>query len=160
DLESALGKAVRSAGLTLGEPPARLELAVPRERAHGDWTTNLALTLARAAKQPPRAVAERIARAFPLDGTPFAAVEVAGPRFLHFRYRDHWLAALPGLIVEQGERFGRSAAAGGARVLVEYVSANPTGPMNIVSGRAAAVGSALVRLLAAAGYEAAGEFYV
>src|SRR6185503_18842080 len=109
---------------------------------------------------PPRAVAEAIAKHFPLDGSPFGAVEVAGPGFLNFRYRDGWLASLPGRIVAEGDRFGRSDAGGGEQVLVEYVSANPTGPMNIVSARAAAVGSALVRLLDHAGYVAGSEFYV
>jgi len=160
ELRSGLVQAVRDAGLESAGPPERLELAIPRERAHGDWTTNLAMILARSAKQPPRGVAERIAKHFRLDGTPFAAVEVAGPGFLNFRYREEWLAGLPGTIVTLGEGFGRSEDGAGERVLVEYVSANPTGPMNIVSARAAAVGSALVRLLEAAGYAAGSEFYV
>ena len=160
ELRSGLADAMRAAGLEAGERLERLELAVPRERAHGDWSTNLALVLAKQAKQPPRAVAERLAKGFRLEGTAFGAVEVAGPGFLNFRYRDGWLAALPASIVEQGERFGRSDAGAGERVLVEYVSANPTGPMNIVSARAAAVGSALVRLLSAAGYAPGSEFYV
>jgi arginyl-tRNA synthetase len=160
ELRSGLERALSAAGLDAGEVFARLELAIPRERAHGDWSTNLAMMLAKAVKQPPRAVAEAIARHFPLEGSPFATVEVAGPGFLNFRYRDAWLAALPARIAGEGERFGRSAAGAGERVLVEYVSANPTGPMNIVSARAAAVGSALVRLLDHAGYVAGSEFYV
>ena len=160
ELRSGLEHALRAAGLDPGPALERLELAIPRERSHGDWTTNLAMMLAKAVKQPPRALAERIAKQFPLDGSPFAAVEVAGPGFLNFRYRDAWLAALPGAIVGEGDRFGRSASGAGERVLVEYVSANPTGPMNIVSARAAAVGSALVRLLEQAGYVSGSEFYV
>jgi ribosomal silencing factor RsfS len=105
-----------------------LELAIPRERAHGDWTTNLAMMLAKAAKQPPRGVAEAIARHFPLEGSPFAAVDVAGPGFLNFRYRDAWLAELPARVVSEGERFGRSDAGAGERILVEYVSATRPGP--------------------------------
>jgi arginyl-tRNA synthetase len=160
ELRAGLEQALRAAGFDPGGRLERLELAIPRERGHGDWTTNLAMMLAKAVKQPPRAVAEALARHFPLEGSPFATVDVAGPGFLNFRYRDGWLAALPGRIVADGERFGRSQAGGGERVLVEYVSANPTGPMNIVSARAAAVGSALVRLLDAAGHVAGSEFYV
>jgi arginyl-tRNA synthetase len=160
ELRSGLERALSAAGLDPADRMDRLELAIPREREHGDWTTNLAMTLAKAVKQPPRALAERIAKHFPLDGSPFGAVEVAGPGFLNFRYRDGWLASLPGRIVADGERFGRSDAGAGEHVLVEYVSANPTGPMNIVSARAAAVGSALVRLLDHAGYVAGSEFYV
>ena len=160
ELRAGLEHALVAAGLDAGDRLERLELAIPRERTHGDWTTNLAMTLAKAVKQPPRAVAEAIARHFPLERSPFAKVEVAGPGFLNFRYADAWLAALPALIVAEGGRFGRSEAGAGEHVLVEFVSANPTGPMNIVSARAAAVGSALVRLLDHAGYVAGSEFYV
>jgi arginyl-tRNA synthetase len=160
ELARGLEQALRAVGLEAGVPLERVEWAVPRERAHGDWTTNVAMTLAKAAKRPPRALAEAIAQAFPLSDSPFRAVEVAGPGFLNFRYRDDWLAALPARILAAGGAFGRSDRGGGTRVLVEYVSANPTGPMNIVSARAAAIGSALVRLLDAAGHAAASEFYV
>jgi arginyl-tRNA synthetase len=160
ELRAGLERALRAAGVDPGEVLARLELAIPRERAHGDWTTNLAMMLAKAMKQQPRALAERIAGHFPLEGSPFASVDVAGPGFLNFRYHDAWLAALAPRIIAEGERFGRSDAGGGEHILVEYVSANPTGPMNIVSARAAAVGSALVRLLDHAGWVAGSEFYV
>jgi arginyl-tRNA synthetase len=160
ELRAGLAAALTRAGLDAGVALERLELAIPRERAHGDWSTNLAMGLAKAAKRPPRALAEQLAAAFPLAGSPFAAVEVAGPGFLNFRYRADWLAALPARILAETGGFGRSDAGAGERVLVEYVSANPTGPMNIVSARAAAVGSALVRLLDTAGYAVASEFYV
>lgn len=160
ELRAGLAAALSAAGIDAGDRLERVELAVPRERAHGDWTTNLAMILAKDAKRPPRALAEAIARQFPLEGSPFAAVEVAGPGFLNFRYRDEFVATLPARIVADGAAFGCSDHGHGERVLVEFVSANPTGPMNIVSARAAAVGSALVRLLNAAGYRAASEFYV
>lgn len=160
ELTRGLEVALRAVGLEAGVALDRVEWAVPRERAHGDWTTNVAMTLAKAAKRPPRALAEAIANAFPLADSPFRTIEVAGPGFLNLRYRDDWLAALPARILAAGGSFGRSDRGGGTRILVEYVSANPTGPMNIVSARAAAVGSALVRLLDAAGHAAASEFYV
>ena len=160
ELKTGLAAALTAAGIDAGDRLERIELAIPRERSHGDWTTNIAMILAKAAKQPPRAVAEAIAQHFPLDGSPFQSVEVAGPGFLNFRYREEFLAALPGWVLEAGAEFGCSDAGAGERILVEYVSANPTGPMNIVSARAAAVGSALQRLLNAAGWQAASEFYV
>ena len=160
ELTQGLRRALEAAGIETGDRLDRVELAIPRDRTHGDWTTNVAMILAKAVKQPPRAVADAIARHFVLEGTPFAAVEVAGPGFLNFRYRDDWVAALPARILAEGSAFGHSRAGGGQKVLVEFVSANPTGPMNIVSARAAAVGSALVRVLEAAGYESASEFYV
>ncbi len=139
---------------------AKLELAVPREAGHGDWTTNLALLLAREAGRPPRALAQSLSAAFPLDPALFSSVEVAGPGFINFRYSAAFLDRLPAVIARAGDRFGEADHAGGSRMLVEYVSANPTGPLNVVSARAAAVGAALVRLLNATGHHAEGEFYV
>ncbi len=160
ELTEGLAAALRTVGLFTPERLARLELTVPRETAHGDWTTNLALLIGRELGRPPRALAEALAAAFPRDPALFSSVEVAGPGFLNFRYGEPFLAGLPGRIVRDGAAFGTSAAGAGVRVLVEYVSANPTGPLNVVSARAAAVGAALVRLLRATGHEAAGEFYV
>ncbi len=159
-LTDGLAEALRQAGLYTPERIARLELAVPREPAHGDWTTNLALTLAREGKRPPRAVAEALTAAFPRDPAVFASVEVAGPGFLNFRYAPAFLAALPARIQAEGAAFGRSALGAAETFLVEYVSANPTGPLNVVNARAAAVGATLVRLLEATGQRAEGEFYV
>ena len=159
-LTEGLSEALRKIGLWSEQRIARLELAIPRDPAHGDWTTNLALLLAKDAGTSPRSLAESLVKAFPPDPERFASVEVAGPGFLNFRYAPAFLESLPARIVAAGEQFGRSASGAGMRILVEYVSANPTGPLNIVSARAAAVGATLVRLLDATGHEAAGEFYV
>ncbi len=159
-LTEGLSEALRAVGLWSEQRLARLELAIPRDPAHGDWTTNLALLLAKDAGTSPRALAEALRQAFPPDPERFASVEVAGPGFLNFRYAPAFLEALPARILAEGDQFGRSAAGAGTRILVEYVSANPTGPLNVVSARAAAVGATLVRLLEATGHEAAGEFYV
>jgi len=160
ELTEAVAGALRAAGWYTDERIARLELAIPRDPAHGDWTTNLALLLAKDLGRPPRAIAEALAAAMPLDGSPFDRVEVAGPGFLNFRYRSTFLDALPARVVADGAAFGTSTVNAGDSVLVEYVSANPTGPLNVVSARAAAVGAALVRLFEATGRRAEGEFYV
>jgi arginyl-tRNA synthetase len=159
-LTEGLSEALRAVGLWSEQRLARLELAIPRDPAHGDWTTNLALLLAKDAGTSPRALAEALRQAFPPDPERFASVEVAGPGFLNFRYAPAFLEALPARILAEGDQFGRSAAGAGTRILVEYVSANPTGPLNVVSARAAAVGATLVRLLEATGHDVAGEFYV
>jgi arginyl-tRNA synthetase len=160
ELTEGLAAALRATGLHTPERMARLELSIPRESAHGDWTTNLALLIAKEVKRPPRALAEALAAAFPRDPEIFAAVEVAGPGFVNFRYSQAFLDRLPGRIQDAGRAFGSSTGGAGERTLVEYVSANPTGPLNVVSARAAAVGATLVRLLGATGGESAGEFYV
>ena len=159
-LTDGLAEALQAIGLHTPERVARIELAVPRDPAHGDWTTNLALLIAKDARRPPRAVAEALAAAFPRDPDLFASVEVAGPGFLNFRYAPRFVAALAARITAEGEAFGRSVLGPPESVLVEYVSANPTGPLNVVNARAAAVGSTLVRLLEATGHRAEGEFYV
>jgi len=160
ELTDGLAQALTACGFDGPGWRSRLELSVPREAAHGDWTTNLAMVLAKEARRPPRALAEALAAAFPADSAIVLPPEVAGPGFLNFRYTPAFLATLPGRIRGDGEQFGRSDHGAGESVLVEYVSANPTGPMNVVSARAAAVGSTLVRLLNATGHRAAGEFYV
>ena len=160
ELTEGLAAALLGTGLHTPARMARLELSIPRESAHGDWTTNLALLIAKEVGRPPRAVAEALAAAFPRDPAIFAGVEVAGPGFVNFHYSEAFLDRLPGLIQDAGGAFGSSAGGAGGRVLVEYVSANPTGPLNVVSARAAAVGATLVRLLRATGHDAAGEFYI
>jgi arginyl-tRNA synthetase len=159
-LTEGIASALRAAGLHTPERMQRLEFAIPRDPAHGDWTTNLPMLVAKDAGRPPRAIAEAIVAAFPPAPDVFARIEVAGPGFVNFRYAPAFLAALPSRIVADGGRFGESRAGDGERVLVEYVSANPTGPLNVVSARAAAVGATLVRLLRATGHAADGEFYV
>jgi arginyl-tRNA synthetase len=153
-------EALRAAGIWTPERARRVEFAIPRDAAHGDWTTNIAMVLARELKQPPRKLAEQLAAAFPADPSLFERVDVAGAGFVNFTYAEPFLRALPRTVTGAGDAFGTSDLARGERVLVEYVSANPTGPLNVVSARAAAVGATLVRLLRAAGHAAEGEFYV
>lgn len=160
ELRSAFLRALAAAGVPSDGAIDELDFVVPRETSHGDWTTNFCMKAAKALGRPPRALAEAIAANWPADDPIIGAVEVAGPGFLNLRYRDAYVAGLPAAITAAGEAFGRSGFGGGERILVEYVSANPTGPMNVVSARAAAVGASLVALLRAAGWEAAGEFYV
>ena len=160
ELTDAIAAALTAAGIHTPERLARLELAIPRESAHGDWTTNLALLIAKDVGRPPRAIAEAIVTNLPADPERFDRAEVAGPGFLNFRYSDRFVGSLVSRVRTAGERFGSSDLAHGDPVLVEYVSANPTGPLNVVSARAAAVGACLTRLLRATGHRADGEFYV
>jgi arginyl-tRNA synthetase len=132
-LTDGLTEALGTAGALDPAKAPRIELAIPRERAHGDWTTNLALLAAKPLGLKPRALAERLAAGFPRDPRQFESIEVAGPGFLNFRYAREFLDALPGRMLEDGERFGASEFGAGQRIQVEYVSANPTGPLNVVS---------------------------
>jgi arginyl-tRNA synthetase len=153
-LQAAIGKA----GLALPEG-IPLEIEVPREAGHGDWASNVALALAKSARRPPREVAASLIAALDVDPAVVASVETAGAGFLNFRLAPAWLQGTVRRILEAPDAYGTSDAGGGERVLVEYVSANPTGPLNVVSARAASIGDTLIRILNASGWRAAGEFY-
>ncbi|WP_440997620.1 arginine--tRNA ligase [Arhodomonas sp. SL1] len=146
-----------------GELPTDIELDIQVERGrgagHGDFATNTAMRLAKPAKRPPREIAEALVGALPRH--PYVErVEVAGPGFINFFLTDEAAFAVIRDVWEQGEGFGRSDAGAGRRILVEFVSANPTGPLHVGHGRGAAFGSALAKLLSAAGFEAHREYYV
>ena len=131
----------------------------PQRPEHGDYATNLAMRLARAARMAPRRIATAIVEALPPDEM-VAAVDIAGAGFINFRLHPTWLAAQTAAIIAAGARFGHTDARGGQRIQVEFVSANPTGPLHAGSGRAAALGDALANLLAATGAEVQREYYV
>jgi arginyl-tRNA synthetase len=159
-LGEALAAAVRANGWTPPGGEARLPLEPPREAAHGDLSSNVAMLLAKGLGRPPREVAQKILEALAAGPDLVASAEIAGPGFLNFRLAPAALHAVLLGVLERGSAYGESAGGDGLKVQVEYVSANPTGPMNVVSARAAAVGSALVRLLRATGHEVLSEFFV
>jgi arginyl-tRNA synthetase len=165
-LRSLIGIALeqaRSAGdLAIDRPPrpSEIHVEVPREEGRGDLASNVAMTLARAARKPPRAIAEALLRHLHDPEGLIAATEVAGPGFLNFTFSPAaWRRRLLG-IIEEGDAYGSSDRAAGKRVQVEFVSANPTGPMHIGHGRGAATGDALARILEAVGYGVTREYYV
>src|SRR5690242_4330188 len=155
-LTSGVRTALAAAGL-----PAADECAweVPRQAEHGDYATNVAMTLARAAKRPPRHIADAVAKNFPAMPE-VARVEVAGPGFLNVFLAPTWIAAALREILDAGAAYGRGTAHAAQRWRLEFVSANPTGPLVIVNARAAAVGDALARLLRSQGAAVTTEFYV
>ncbi|MFN3823681.1 MAG: arginine--tRNA ligase [Pseudorhodobacter sp.] len=147
-----------------GELPQGLDLAAvtvepPRDAAHGDMATNAAMVLAKPAGQSPRAIADRLAARLTADPR-IEAVEVAGPGFLNFRLRPQVWQGLVGAVLTQGLDYGRGDTGRGKRVNVEFVSANPTGPMHVGHVRGAVVGDALANLLAFAGWDVTREYYI
>jgi arginyl-tRNA synthetase len=132
---------------------------VPRQGGHGDYATNVAMQLARAAKKPPRQIAEAIQRHFPAMPE-VERVEIAGPGFLNVFLSPAWCARALRDVLAAGESYGHGSGHGGRRVRLEFVSANPTGPLVIVNARAAAVGDSLARLLRAQGAHVTSEYYV
>lgn len=151
---------VRAALAAAGLPAADdCEWEVPRLAEHGDYATNVAMTLARAAKRPPRQIADAVAKNFPAMPE-VARVEVAGPGFLNVFLAPAWTSGALHDILAGGADYGRGTSQAGRAVRLEFVSANPTGPLVIVNARAAAVGDSLARLLRAQGARVTTEFYV
>jgi arginyl-tRNA synthetase len=132
---------------------------VPRQAEHGDYATNVAMTLAKAARRPPRQVADAVAKNFPAMPE-VARVEVAGPGFLNVFLAPEWTAGALREILDAGAQYGQGTSHAGERLRLEFVSANPTGPLVIVNARAAAVGDSLARLLRAQGAQVTTEYYV
>ncbi len=162
-LTHALRQAIAACGaddtLPGAEPPEAILLEQPRDRSHGDLATNLALQLARPLKRSPRQIAEQIV-AHLTTPPGVGEVTIAGPGFLNFRLTPaYWWARLAA-IHDAGERFGHADRGARGRILIEFVSANPTGPMHIGHGRGAVVGDVLARLLEATGYIVDREYYV
>ena len=155
----ALGQAV-AAGELPAEPIPAFGIEVPADRAHGDLAANVAMVSARALHRAPRQIAEAILAHLSLEGTYLERAEVAGPGFLNFFLSPAFYAAVVGEVLEAGDRYGRSDFGGGKRVMVEFVSANPTGPMHMGNARGGALGDCLASVLDAAGYDVWREFYV
>ena len=158
-LLDAVGKAVAD-GTFPAEPIPPFTIEIPGDAAHGDYATNLAMASARALRMAPRKIAEAVCARLTLTDTYFDRCEIAGPGFINFFLGTRYYAAVMQEIAAQGDRYGRSDFGGGKRVLVEFVSANPTGPMHMGNARGGALGDCLAAVLDAAGFAVQREFYV
>lgn len=155
----ALGRAVADGVLDEAPLPAVI-IEVPKERQNGDYSTNVAMAGAKAFHKAPRVIAQAIVDRLDLADTVFDRAEIAGPGFINFFLGNRFYAAVLEDLMAQGENYGRSDYGKGKRVLVEFVSANPTGPMHIGNARGGAIGDCLAAVLDWAGYDVQREFYV
>ena len=153
----ALTRLQRDGGVPFAAAQVHIERT--RDKTHGDFASNVALTLAKAARSSPRALAERIVAALP-EHRAVARVEIAGPGFINFFLQPDAQLGVLLEVLAAGDAFGRSETGAGQRVHLEFVSANPTGPLHVGHGRGAAYGSSLSNLLAAAGFSVVREYYV
>src|ERR1700757_1816745 len=138
--------------------PETINLDPTRDSKHGDFATNLALALAKPLGKPPRKVAEELVQALPASPL-LARVEIAGPGFINFFMAPAAFQAIVADILDAGAAYGRNNNGAGRKAMVEFVSANPTGPLHVGHGRGAAVSDSLSRLLAASGWQGSREFY-
>ena len=155
ELEALMAEGALPAGLDL----SAVAVEPPRDKGHGDMATNAAMVLAKPAGMQPRAIADALAAKLMQDPR-VAGADVAGPGFLNLRLEPAAWQGLLREVLEQGTSYGRSAMGGARRVNVEFVSANPTGPMHVAHARGAVVGDALAALLDFAGYQVTREYYI
>lgn len=147
-------------GVLVVDEDVSIELVAPRLEMHGDFATNIALILAGKAKKKPREVAELIVSRLPIDSPELERVEIAGPGFINFTVRPFFYLKELADVVNEGDHFGKLSLGKGKKLQVEFVSANPTGPLHIGHGRGAVYGDALASIFSAAGYNVTREYYV
>lgn len=158
-IEQAVKKAVSNGALPVAEMP-QFNIEKPANKDNGDYSTNVAMAGARAFKKAPRMIAEAIVSCIDLDGTAFDRVEIAGPGFMNFFLSQQFYSNVLKDVFSCGKDYGKSDYGQGKRVLVEFVSANPTGPMHIGNARGGAIGDCLASVLDWAGFSVNREFYV
>lgn len=155
----AIGRLVAD-GTFPAEPLPDFIVEIPADRSHGDFASNVAMVCAKPLRMAPRKIAEAIAGAVILDGSPFRKVEIAGPGFMNFYLASGWYEDVLKNVLDEGADYGKTASGNGKRVLVEFVSANPTGPMHVGNARGGAIGDCLSSVLETAGYAVEREFYI
>lgn len=158
-INDALGVLVAE-GVAPAEPLPAFVIEIPADKSHGDFAANTAMVCARAFRLPPRKIAELICEKIDLSGSVFERAEIAGPGFMNFFLGRKWFADAVENVLSEKDDYGRTDYGKGKRVLVEFVSANPTGPMHIGNARGGAIGDCLASVLDWAGFHAEREFYV
>jgi arginyl-tRNA synthetase len=159
-LKEEIKAAVLKAGLAAEEQIPDVVLEIPKEKTHGDYSTNMAMQLARVAKRAPRAIAEELIAHFDRSKASIEKIELAGPGFINFYMNNSYLTDLIPTILKADEKYGETTVGGGQKVQVEFVSANPTGDLHLGHARGAAVGDSLCNILAKAGYDVSREYYI
>ncbi|MFF2877393.1 arginine--tRNA ligase [Gottfriedia sp. NPDC057991] len=159
-LKNEIEAAVLKAGLATEEQLPQVVLETPKDKAHGDFSTNMAMQLARVAKKAPRMIAEELINSFDQSKASIQKVEIAGPGFINFYMDNSYLTDLIPAIIKSGNEYGQTNFGNGEKILVEFVSANPTGDLHLGHARGAAFGDSLCNVLDKAGYEVTREYYI
>ncbi|MFB0634049.1 arginine--tRNA ligase [Bacillus rugosus] len=159
-LKEEIKAAVLKAGLAEESQIPNVVLETPKDKTHGDYSTNMAMQLARIAKKAPRQIAEEIVAHFDKGKASIEKLDIAGPGFINFYMNNQYLTKLIPSVLEAGEAYGETNIGNGERVQVEFVSANPTGDLHLGHARGAAVGDSLCNVLSKAGYDVSREYYI
>ncbi|RBN40161.1 arginine--tRNA ligase, partial [Priestia megaterium] len=159
-LKAEIQDAVVKAGLAEKAELPEVLLETPKDKTHGDYSTNMAMQLARIAKKAPRVIAEELVANFDKSKASIEKIDIAGPGFINFYMNNSYLTELIPTIVKAGEAYGQTNVGNGQKVQVEFVSANPTGDLHLGHARGAAVGDSLCNVLEKAGYDVSREYYI
>ena len=159
-LKQEIAEAVLKAGLASEEQMPQVILETPKDKTHGDYSTNMAMQLARVAKKAPRMIAEQIIANFDQSKASIEKMEIAGPGFINFYMDNAYVTALIPTILDAKEKYGESTVGNNQKIQVEFVSANPTGDLHLGHARGAAVGDSLCNILDKAGYDVSREYYI
>ncbi|MEH7390100.1 arginine--tRNA ligase [Bacillus sp. JJ1503] len=159
-LKEEIKAAVIKANLATEEQMPNVILETPKEKAHGDYSTNMAMQLARVAKKAPKMIAEALIANFDKSRASIEKMEIAGPGFINFYMDNSYLTNLIPAVLEAGDQYGETNVGANQKVQVEFVSANPTGDLHLGHARGAAVGDSLSNILAKAGYDVSREYYI
>lgn len=157
-LRKILSQAAGKIGVSDKDLP-EIKIEKPRDSSHGDAATNLAMTLAGVLRKKPRSIAEELVGKIEADSNRIESIEIAGPGFINFRFSEAWIHSALAGVIEQGEDYGKSDFHKGQHILVEFVSANPTGPLTVGHGRNAVLGDTISRLLEWTGGQVDREYY-
>lgn len=159
-IKEEIRAAVLKSGLAAEDQIPDVILEIPKEKAFGDYSTNMAMQLARVAKKAPRMIAESLVANFDRTKASIEKIELAGPGFINFYMNNAYLTDLIATVLEAGEKYGETTVGGRQKIQVEFVSANPTGDLHLGHARGAAVGDSLCNILDKAGYDVSREYYI
>jgi arginyl-tRNA synthetase len=159
-LKEEIRAAVLKAGLATEDTLPDVILEIPKDKAHGDYSTNMAMQLTRVAKKAPRMIAEALIANIDRSKGSIEKIELAGPGFINFYLNNSYLTELIPTVLEAGDKYGSTTVGNNQKIQVEFVSANPTGDLHLGHARGAAVGDSLSNILAKAGYDVSREYYI
>ena len=159
-LQNALSKAIIEAGLLDAIEASTINIEIPKDKSHGDYSSNIAMQLTRQLHRNPREIANAIVDALNKEDASIEKVEIAGPGFLNFYMKNDALTSIIKEVLKEGENYGQSDFGKGTKVDVEFVSANPTGDLHLGHAKGAAVGDSICRIMRKAGYDVTAEYYI
>ena len=159
-LKDEIAAAVIKSNLATEAQLPEVILEIPKDKVNGDYSTNMAMQLARVAKKAPKVIAEELVASFDKASASIEKIEIAGPGFINFYMNNSYLTDLIPAIIEANEQYGESTIGNNQKVQVEFVSANPTGDLHLGHARGAAVGDSLCKIMDKAGYDVSREYYI